>query len=70
METETQVENDAPFDRIYHWKNNPTRLRLQGRRCRVLARGTTRHSVLVEFEDKERVITSARAIRKLTKEET
>lgn len=54
---------EGPFDRVYHWKNNPTRLRLRGKHCRILAHGTSLHSVLVEFEDGERVVTSARAVR-------
>lgn len=54
---------DGPFDRIYHWKNNPKRVHLKGRFCRILAHGTTKHSILVEFEDGERVVTSARAVR-------
>lgn len=52
------------FDRVYFWKNNPRRLALNGKRCRVIATGTTMHSALVEFEDGTRVITSARAIRR------
>lgn len=55
-----------PFDRVYRWKNNPTRARLVGRPCRILEYGSSMHSVLVEFEDGERVITSARAVAKRT----
>ena len=55
---------DGPFDRVYHWGNNPKRKHLKGKFCRVLGYGTTMHSVLVEFEDGERVITSVRAVRR------
>jgi len=51
-----------PFDRVYRWKNNPKRKHLNGRFCRILVHGSKMHSVLVEFEDGERVITSVRAV--------
>jgi hypothetical protein len=51
------------FDQIYFWKNNDRRRELKGKRCRVIAVGSTKHSVLLEFEDGTRVITSRRAIR-------
>ena len=51
------------FDHIYVWGNNERRARLRGRRCRILARGSL-GSVLVEFEDGERVVTSRRAVRR------
>lgn len=50
---------------IYHryaWGNNPKRARLKERRCRVLAVGRMQ-TVLVEFENGERVTTSVRALR-------
>ena len=56
----TKAKKD--FDRVYRWKNNPKRAHLAGRACRVIAYGTSMHSVLVEFEDGERVITSMRAV--------
>lgn len=49
---------------VYVWGNNTVRARLKGRRCRVLARGG-RNTVLVEFDNGERVTTSRRAIRRL-----
>jgi hypothetical protein len=52
---------EGPFDRVYKWKNNAKRKHLFNKRCRILAHGTTRHSVLLEFEDGERVVTSRRA---------
>jgi hypothetical protein len=54
----------GPFDRVYRWKNNPKRKHLVGKPCRVLAHGTTMHSVLVEFEDGERVVTARRAVQR------
>lgn len=58
------AKTTAPFDRVYHWKNNPTRLRLNGKACRILAYGASKHSVLLEFEDGERIVTSVRAVRR------
>ena len=49
---------------VYLWGNNPRRRELQGRRCRVVARGRM-NTVLVEFLDNgERVTTSNRALRR------
>jgi hypothetical protein len=59
METKT----DPSFDRVFAWKNNPRRAKLFGRRCRIIEVGSTMRSVLIEFEDGERVITSRRALR-------
>ena len=53
----------ARYDRVYVWGNNPRRAAYRGRRCRVVARGSL-GSVLVEFEDGERTVTSARAVRR------
>lgn len=47
---------------VYAWGNNARRAELKGRRCRIVARGRMR-TVLVEFEDGERVTTSLRALR-------
>lgn len=49
------------YDRIFRWRNNPARDRLYRRRCKVIATGSTMHSVLLEFENGERVVTSRRA---------
>lgn len=57
----------SEFDRVFAWRNNERRAELYGRRCRIVARGSTMHSVLVEFENGERVVTSRRAIRKRKK---
>ncbi len=47
----------------YAWGNNPRRAALKGRRCRILARGG-KGTVLVQFDDGERVTTSYRALRR------
>lgn len=49
------------YDRLYRWRNSPARSHLYRRRCKVVATGSTKHSVLLEFEDGERVICSRRA---------
>ena len=52
---------------VYAWGNNARRRELQGRRCRILARGRM-STVLVEFLDNgERVTTSSRALRRVDK---
>ena len=47
----------------YEWKNNPKRERMYGKKCRVIAHGKMA-SVLIEFEDGQKEITSRRALRK------
>ena len=50
-----------PFDRVWFWlKRLPER---KGHPCRVLARGAL-NSVLVEFQDGHKAITSRYAVRK------
>jgi hypothetical protein len=50
---------------VYAWGNNARRRALQGRRCRLIARGRM-STVLVEFLDTgERVTTSSRALRRV-----
>jgi hypothetical protein len=52
---------------VYAWGNNARRRTLQGRRCRLIARGRM-STVLVEFLDNgERVTTSSRALRRVRK---
>jgi hypothetical protein len=51
------------FTHVYAWRNNERRAALFGRRCRVVATGAL-GTVLVEFEDGERVTTSRRALRR------
>ena len=49
---------------VYVWGNNEKRATLKGRLCRVLARGRM-NSILVEFENGERLVTSRYAVRKV-----
>jgi hypothetical protein len=51
------------IDYVYAWRNNDRRAALWGRRCRIVASGSL-GTVLVEFEDGERVTTSRRALRR------
>ena len=49
-----------PFDHVWFWRSRlPER---KGQRCRVLARGAM-NSVLVEFEDGTKTVTSRYAVR-------
>ncbi|MCI0562135.1 MAG: hypothetical protein MN733_26915, partial [Nitrososphaera sp.] len=48
------------FQFLYTWGNNTRRATYKGRHCRILAFGRMR-SVLIEFENGERTITSQRA---------
>lgn len=61
------VRDLSKFDHLYVWRNNPTRQKLKDCRCRVVARGSRMFSVLLEFEDGERVIASSRSVRKIEK---
>jgi len=55
------------FDHVWFWK---ARLPLRkGTSCRVLARGR-KNSVLVEFEDGYKVITSRNTVRRIFQNET
>lgn len=58
MPTKAKVK----FDHVYRWKKNAKRNRLNGSPCRIVAHGSGMHSVLVEFEDGERVVTTVRAV--------
>ncbi len=49
---------------LFRWKNNPRRAELFGRCCRILERGS-QNTVLVEFENGERVTTSGRALKRV-----
>lgn len=58
----------AKFDHVWWWKPKPPPGRTvdrKGQRCRVVARGNMQ-SVLVEFEDGYRVITSRYAVRRIS----
>ena len=54
----------AEMTHRYHWGNNPVRAKLKGRLCRIVASGTMM-TVMLEFENGERVTTSRRALRKV-----
>ena len=56
---------ETDFDCIYGWGNNGVRRELKGKRCRIVATGSSQRSVLLEFEDGRKIITSVRAIRKV-----
>lgn len=51
-------------DYVYGWGNNERRRQLQGRRCRIVARGSMR-TVLVQFDDGDKVTTSIRALKRV-----
>lgn len=51
------------YDYVYRWGNNPKRVTLRGRSCRVVLRGTTMRSVLVEFENGQQEVVSYRALK-------
>lgn len=55
--TETPV-----YDRVFVSKKRKPEL--NGKPCRIIVYGATRHSVLLEFENGERVIAWARAVRR------
>ena len=56
------VKMNYPY--IYTWGNNPKRLTLKGRKCRVIARGSL-NSVGVEFENGQREVISRYALRRV-----
>ena len=59
------------YEMIWFWRKQPVPGRAvdrKGQRCRVLVRGGM-NSVLVEFEDGLRVVTSRYAIRKTGKDQ-
>ncbi len=49
---------------FYCWKNNEKRLTLYKRLCKIIARGKM-GSILIEFENGERVCTSRYAVRRV-----
>jgi len=53
-----------PFDLVWHWRQRPVGHDRKGQRCRVLVRAPAMNSVLVEFEDGFRVVTSRHAVRR------
>ena len=51
-----------PYPYVFAWGNNPARAKRKGQRCRILCEGRLR-SVLIEFEDGFRMVTSQRALK-------
>jgi hypothetical protein len=61
MMSETAVGASAAYDRVWYWRSRlPER---KGQRCRVVVGGTM-NTVMVEFEDGKKVITSRWAVRR------
>jgi hypothetical protein len=58
------LPQENTFEYIFSWKNNPERARMFGKRCRILNHGTRLRSILIEFEDGERMVVSERAVRR------
>jgi hypothetical protein len=48
---------------VFAWGNNTKRAELKGRLCRIVCRGSSMRSVMVEFENGQREIVSYRALR-------
>lgn len=66
MLTIAREEVDKPFDLIWRWEGSWWRpIYRKGQRCRILIRGT-KNSVLVEFEDGFKTVTSKWAVRPAT----
>src|SRR5579863_6156429 len=58
------------FDHVWYWKPNAMRvIDRKGQACRVLAEGR-KNSILVEFEDGFKTVTSRYAVRKLESKQT
>jgi hypothetical protein len=54
------------YDHVWYWHPKPWRpIPRKGQRCRVLVRSRRMGSVLVEFADGFRVITSRHAVRRV-----
>lgn len=50
------------YDHVWYWRSRlPER---KGQRCRILVRARRMNSILVEFQDGYRVVTSRYAVRK------
>lgn len=60
--TKHEADAGAPFDCVYLWPKHPAREHLNGRACRILAFGASKHALLVEFETGERIVAPTRAI--------
>jgi hypothetical protein len=53
----------SEYNFVYAWGNNDKRSTFKGRLCRIIAHGSRMRSVLIEFENGERAVTSIRALR-------
>jgi hypothetical protein len=58
------MTQEATWDYVFAWKNTPEREKLFGKRCRVLSTGSRLRSILIEFQDGQRVVVSQRSIRR------
>lgn len=58
------MSEQAEYPYRFAWKNNPEREQLFGKRCRIVTEGSRMRSILIEFEDGKRLVTSHRAIRR------
>lgn len=57
-------EKSTGYDHVWWWRSRlPER---KGQRCRVLVRARRMNTILVEFEDGFRVVTSRYAVRRVT----
>jgi hypothetical protein len=54
--------DDKQFFYRYAWGNNEKRKTMQGRLCRVIARGK-KNSIMIEFQDGQREVVSRHSIR-------
>lgn len=57
-----EIQLSYPF--VYAWKNNPRRAEFTDKPCRIIERGSSMNSVLIEFEDGQRIVTSAWAVKR------
>lgn len=55
--------DDPSYPLVWHWKTKPIGRPCRGERCRIVASGRL-NSVLVEFQDGWRVLTSRYAVRR------
>ena len=53
------------FPYVFAWKNGEKWATLYGRRFRVIVRGKTMNTAMVEFEDGQREVISRQAIRRV-----
>ena len=61
----SEASTPVSYPYRYAWGNNGVRLAWKGQPCRILVRSKRMSSVLVEFPDGFRMVTSRRGLRKL-----